>query len=108
MKAKKKTSKIKTTIEKAGFVTVDSGLMQLGDPCYTSEGVPQVVLDRISKREMSDNDINQIDHEKGNPGKAVVVYTGYGDGIYPVFIERNKEGQILSVMIDFDIYGLGR
>lgn len=28
--------------------------------------------------------------------------TGYGDGVYPVFARRNKEGYIMQVMIDFE------
>lgn len=33
---------------------------------------------------------------------AVAVMTGWGDGLYPVYVKRGEEGRIMQVMIDFE------
>lgn len=94
----------------AGSFTVDSGQAMVGDPCY---------LDEWKKWE----DGTPFDHEKhkgeygylgacgvtisenfgqlGN-GSAVAFSTGYGDGIYPVYVKLNDDGRVSMVVIDFE------
>jgi hypothetical protein len=33
---------------------------------------------------------------------AVVFNTGYGDGIYPVYVQMNEDGRVSKVVIDFE------
>jgi hypothetical protein len=34
--------------------------------------------------------------------KAVVFSTGYGDGVYPVYVKLNDDGRVSMVVIDFE------
>ena len=77
--------------EEIGFVTVDSGQLMVGDPCYYDVDY-----------EFADHDENGttiLNHEKG-PGKGVVVGTAFGDGIYPVYMKRDKYGVPLQLVVD--------
>jgi hypothetical protein len=94
----------------AGNFAVDSGQAIVGDPCY---------LDEWKQWE----DGTPFDHEahKGEYGylgacgvtladnygplgaaSAVVFSTGYGDGLYPVYVKLNDDGRVSMVVIDFD------
>ena len=33
---------------------------------------------------------------------AVVFSTGYGDGLYPVYVQMNEDGRVTKVVIDFE------
>jgi hypothetical protein len=94
----------------AGSFAVDSGQAMVGDPCY---------LDQWKKWE----DGTPFDHE-GHAGEygylgacgvtlkesfgqlgaadAVVFSTGYGDGLYPVYVQLNSDGRVSKVVIDFE------
>jgi len=94
----------------AGSFAVDSGQAMVGDPCY---------LDRWEVWE----DETSFDHE-GHAGEygylgacgrtlkdtfgqlgsadAVVFSTGYGDGLYPVYVQLNEDGRVTKVVIDFE------
>ena len=93
----------------AGSFAVDSGQALIGDPCY---------LDGWKKWEEG----TPFDHEqhageygylgacgitlKSNFGQlgsadAVVFSTG-GDGLFPVYVELNSEGNVAKVVIDFE------
>ena len=43
----------------------------------------------------------QFNYDLGHPGLGVVVSTGYGDGVYPVYAEFNDEGRIAAVTVEF-------
>lgn len=94
----------------AGSIAVDSGQAMVGDPCY---------LDGWKKWE----DGTPFDHENhageygylgacnktltdsfGQLGSsdAVVFSTGYGDGLYPVYVQMNSDGRVSKVVIDFE------
>lgn len=94
----------------AGAVTVDSGQILLGDPCYldTWESKYENFDDYKTKAgeysylgaanaTLSENGFGEI-----GEGSAVVVSSGYGDGYYPVYVKRNEEGRIVMAVIDFD------
>jgi hypothetical protein len=97
-------------LEYAGSFAVDSGQAIVGDPCY---------LNGWKKWE----DGEPFDHEahKGEYGylgacgvtladdfgqlgsaDAVAFSTGYGDGLYPVYVHVNSEGRVSKVVIDFE------
>lgn len=52
-----------------------------------------------------DNDdqplIHELAFEGGNPGRGVVVSTGYGDGSYPVEV-RIEGGRVMELRVRFD------
>lgn len=96
---------------KVGTIFVDAGVCYLGDPCY-------VMAKGCSSRFEEDwNSFckevlfkGESPHSTGNfnfdwkPGKglAVIVPTGYGDGEYPVYVEVNNEGRVMSVTVRFE------
>jgi len=105
--------KMKTTVSDliyAGSFAVDSGQAMVGDPCYLDGWEPW-------------NNDDPFDHEskagqygylgasgvtlKQNYGTlgaadAVVFSTGYGDGLYPVYVQLNSDGRVAKVVIDFE------
>lgn len=94
----------------AGSFAVDSGQAIVGDPCYLDKWEPWA-------------DGTPFEHEEnaGNYGylgacgvtlkdgfgqlgsaDAVAFSTGYGDGLYPVYVKLNDDGRVGMVIIDFD------
>jgi hypothetical protein len=82
--------KTKNKIVELGEVWVDSGTLVIGDPCYV------------------------LNIDKDNPGDikrtdGVVTFpSGYGDGVYTVCGEINKEGRVISIFVDLDPYGVSK
>ena len=103
--------------ELIGTIGVDAGMCYLGDPCYiahTPLGHTGDDPDDTHWREflhgISDPDTDYMSSHanvmgalpSGFPIRAgVCVHTGWGDGEYPVYVTRNKEGRIASVTIEF-------
>ena len=92
-----------------GHVGVDGGMLMLGDPCYTvpSDGPVQRETKGVwgdFLRKYIDYDAKeQYWHVGGSRegSMAVVVTTGYGDGVYPVEAEIGDDGRIRSVKVTF-------
>lgn len=102
--------------EYVGSFGVDSGQVMIGDPCYLTQWV-----DEMSKGEEFNGKLEKpypytyngacsatiaqsagVLGEMGhNEGHAIAVSTGYGDGCYPVYIEKNHEGRVKSITIEF-------
>jgi|TARA_R100001530_G_C4318011_1_gene154900 hypothetical protein len=86
--------------ELVGYVSVDSGTMYVGDPCYldgdkrfhSKEGWDKFCED------LSNSDYYEKNHLQMKLG--VVTGTGYGDGIYPVYVTKS-DGRIASVTVVF-------
>ena len=85
--------------ELIGYITVDAGLVSIGDPCYQSDGQSDYAdwnkfCDKLFQdQEFKKDNVYRIDHD-GMAGKAMVFGTLYGDGIYPVSVNRDSEGRI--------------
>ena len=100
---------MKTKLELIGHIGVDAGLIYIGDPCYEvgsdTEGKFQGTwhdfcdLLNDEKKGMK-NEVLKIPFPLGHEGQAIVVSSGYGDGTYPVYVER-KNGHIARVIVDF-------
>lgn len=98
-----------TDLEYAGSFTVDSGQAMVGDPCYindwdTNSGddwAPENHDGEYSYQGASNTTTKYKFGEIGN-SNAVVFETGYGDGVYPVYVKLNKDGRVAQVVIDFD------
>jgi hypothetical protein len=102
-------TQIKTdSFKLAGYFTVDSGQAMVGDPCYlddwdtnkNDEWNLEGKEGQYSYHGASAMTIPNSYGELGN-AKAVVFNTGYGDGMYPVYVEINQDGRVSKVLIDF-------
>ena len=96
-----------------GVVGVDAGLVIIGDPGYLIHTEPDTestlgknwddFCDLLAEEERPL--MKQFNFPLGNPGLAVVVSSGFGDGVYPVFAEvvDTKEGgkRVKKVTIEF-------
>ena len=95
--------KKKTATEYIGSITVDSGIVQLGDPCYDAQ-----LPSNITDAEVTDGVFYATQEREGGAyddfPAAIAVQSGWGDGIYDVFIKRCKEtGRVLELKIKFDL-----
>ncbi|AWN07355.1 hypothetical protein SEA_NABI_61 [Streptomyces phage Nabi] len=88
---------------KIGMVSVDSGTVFVGDPCYTVTGDASNHVE--TWREWCDRspfgafpfDVT----EPVGPGLGLSIPTYWGDGGYPVYAEI-ENGRVKRVTIDFD------
>ena len=99
-----------TNLIYAGSFAVDSGQAMVGDPCYLDEwknwedGTPfdheahkgEYGYLGVSGVTLADN-FGQI-----GSASAVAFSTGYGDGLYPVYVQVNSDGRVSKVVIDFE------
>lgn len=94
--------KTREKFEVAGQITVDAGLVQIGDPCYLFEEHDKW-LKYIETSGIGDMELTTpISHENGNPGMAVAISSGFGDGIYNVLVKKcSKTGRVREVKIKF-------
>jgi hypothetical protein len=102
--------KIRNAIRKhIGEIGVDAGLCWIGDPCYVLHADPTPAAIGKSWDQfcdiLRDDDrypvARQFAYDLGHPGLGVVVSTGYGDGVYPVYAEFTDDGRIASVCVEF-------
>ena len=96
-------------LQDVGEVSVDSGQLLICDPCYLrSHGLTEEALEEISQvtlgapRTMCGPAVNTkfVGSEEQFP-LGFVTTTGYGDGGYKVYVEKNAEGRIKSVTVVF-------
>ncbi len=95
--------------EYVGMVGVDSGQLMIVDPCYVDAGTPEnrregFSYDRWLTQLFNDHDVNSTHKALGVewdilPGGAVIAPTAYGDGGYPVFVRKNREGFIVAMQV---------
>jgi hypothetical protein len=93
----------------AGHFAVDSGQAMVGDPCYLDDWDTnkneEWNLDgkqgQYSYHGASATTLANSYGELGN-GTAVVFNTGYGDGLYPVYVILNGDDRVSKVIIDFE------
>jgi Protein of unknown function (DUF4241) len=88
--------------KKVGKVSVDAGLIWIGDPCYTVAKDSSHVFknwetfcDELYKRGPEEDGITDFD------GIGIAVQSGYGDGQYNVYVKRDKKGTVLEAKIVF-------
>jgi len=113
-----------------GDVAVDSGQLMITDPCYIDmfetqndsdfyESIPEGVdLNNHHNEEPLDNypytyggacaaSCNRdgaavmTASTMNTPGIGACFSTGYGDGMYPVYVEHSDDGRVKSVTIEF-------
>lgn len=87
-----------------GHIGVDAGLCWLGDPCYV---LPEDRDENVGRdwmafvKEIGNDDWKEFRYNAGHKGVGCVVSTGYGDGMYPVFVTLNDEGRVAKVEVVF-------
>lgn len=93
----------------AGSFTVDSGQAMVGDPCYLDNWKSNAdeewnIEGKAGEYSYHGACATTLAESFGelNEGSAVVFNTGYGDGIYPVYVELNNDGRVSKVVIDFE------
>jgi len=98
---------MKTNVIRVGEIGVDAGLCWIGDPCYVLHTEPPKSIGRdwaafcnILHKAAQGPTAKQFNYDLGHPGLGVVVSTGYGDGVYPVYAEI-RDGRIAKVWVDF-------
>ena len=100
------------TINRLGYVgsiAVDSGQAMVGDPCYldgwnTNEGDEWKLEGKEGEYSYQGASATTIASNMGELGfgKAVVFSTGYGDGLYPVYVSLDENNRVAKVIIDFE------
>jgi len=103
---------IKTQIEGlilAGSIAIDSGQAMVGDPCYlddwdTNKGDEWNLEGKVGQYSYQGASATTLANSFGELGfaTAVVFNTGYGDGLYPVYVQMNDEGRVSKIVIDFE------
>jgi len=96
-----------STWEQVGVVSVDAGMIWLGDPCYILHAKKPKAIGKswgdFARIVRPQQDAEQLSHDKGHPGLGVVVRPCYGDGLYPVRIRRTAQGEVAEVSIVFAV-----
>jgi len=103
---------IKTQIDGlvlAGHFAVDSGQAMVGDPCYlddwdTNKNDEWNLEGKVGEYSYQGASATTLTNNYGQLGfaTAVVFSTGYGDGVYPVYVQLNEDGRVSKVVIDFE------
>ena len=104
-----------TTRKLIGYCGVDSGQIMLSDPCYVKDFIDDEDFEPttgdihpFSYNGACGATLNNGDKLGGQLTNGydapvdVVVTSGYGDGVYPVYAEYNGEGRLISATIMFD------
>ena len=92
----------------AGYFSVDSGQAMVGDPCYldnwdTNKNDEWNLEGKEGQYSYQGASATTVANNFGSLGfNAVVFSTGYGDGLYPVYVKLNDDGCVSMVVIDFE------
>ena len=92
----------------AGHFAVDSNQAMVGDPARldewdTNKNDEWNLEGKIGKYSYHGASATTLENDYGElgTGAAVVFNTGYGDGLYPVYVQINDDGRVSKVVIDF-------
>jgi hypothetical protein len=98
-----------TDLEYAGSIAIDSGQAIVGDPAYidnwdTNKNEPWNIEGKVGEYSYFGACATTLADNYGELGlsKAVAFTTGYGDGLYGVYVKINDDGRIAKVVIDFE------
>ena len=97
-----------TDLIHAGSFGVDSGQAMVGDPCYldnwnTNKDDEWDLEGKVGQYSYQGASATTLANNYGELGfNAVVFSTGYGDGVYPVYVQLNEDGRVSKVVIDFE------
>lgn len=109
-----------------GHVAVDSGQIMIVDPCYINADFPkefdpgqlgefddsptqpsyEMNYDGCCNASLNKNGYGQLGNNFSDT-LGFVSRTAYGDGVYPVYADIDRNGTVKSITIDFDPPGDG-
>jgi hypothetical protein len=95
------------TWHKAGITGVDAGMILITDPCYVVRNPgdhqyePYRSWEALWAHMPGDGASHQITNEFSAEVGVIVTNFG-GDGVYPVYVETDFQGQVVAAMIRFD------
>ena len=90
---------------KEGFIGVDSGQVMLIDPCYIGKDFANEYGEKAGLNYSGACEASLSKKHCGNFGgndMAFCTGTTHGDGVYPVYVKRNRSGRVVAMLIDFD------
>ena len=96
-----------TNLTLAGHFAVDSGQAMVGDPCYldewdTNRDEEWNLEGKVGEYSYQGASATTLANDFGSLGEYAVAFsTGYGDGLYPVYVQMNADGRVAKVVIDF-------
>ena len=88
-----------------GEVWVDAGVIWIGDPCYViteDAKYPPKTWSEFCNMSSEAGLFSRGYAETLGTGLGIELLTAYGDGTYPVFVQKNEDGRTSKVMIDFE------
>ena len=97
---------------KVGTIFVDAGCVMVGDPCYTQgreassaseswhEFLEATWPETFGPNPDKDAQMKDAVLARGEEGLGIVVSSGYGDGEYPVYVDR-EDGRVKAVKVVF-------
>lgn len=95
-------------LEYVGSFGVDSGQVMVGDPCYLDEWKSNRndewnLEGKVGQYSYHGASATTIESSAGvlGDGRSVVFSSGYGDGVYPVYVQYNEDGRVAKVLIEF-------
>lgn len=91
-----------TKWETVGHISVDAGCVKVGDPCYGEvDNWMDFALNTDAEVIPHEDRLKDAGEQQGF-GKAVVLTSGFGDGVYTVEVRRDLEfGRIKEMRIKF-------
>jgi hypothetical protein len=93
--------------EQAGVCGVDSGMIWIGDPSYCvtpdAEDHPAATWMEFCRQTDDMEAAKQFHFARGHAGLGVCVRSGYGDGLYPVYVRRDANGRVKEARIVFEL-----
>lgn len=78
----------KKLFRQIGSIVVDSGQIQIGDPCTSQDDIDESVFKEAMEKGFSQT-----------TNGVLIVSTAFGDGIYPIYLESHKDGTPLGLVI---------
>jgi len=90
------------TYKKEGCIPVDSGQIMIIDPCYIKKNFESESTDKAGLNYAGACEVTLSEKLCGEfGGLAFASSTHSGDGEYPVYVKRDRDGRILAVKIKF-------
>ena len=92
---------------KVGYIGIDAGLCWVGDPCYVmgkDSGYGVKTWKEFCDKHDKAADESEFGWNACEPlgdGIGFAISTGYGDGAYPIYIERDRDGAVSKIIVDF-------
>ena len=87
-----------------GSISVDSGTVFIGDPCYLRDEInPDDISAAMNKGWREEKNYAPINFKLGHDGAGIVTTTFHGDGVYPVYgFFHDGDDRPYQIIIEFN------